>query len=147
MTATNHVLTGALIAASLPEPIIAVPLAFTSHFLLDALPHYGRSKIALTDKRFFMILSTDIWVASTILILLFTAKPLHWQLMIVCAIVSASPDLLWLPYWIRHLRGKVYKKSFVVVVLGRIQWAERPWGWTIELLFFGIMSFYLFQFL
>jgi hypothetical protein len=40
MTLTNHLLTGAAIAKLLPSPV-AIPIAFASHFVLDALPHFG----------------------------------------------------------------------------------------------------------
>jgi len=42
MTATNHALTGAAIGLLVGEPLIAVPAAIASHFICDALPHYGR---------------------------------------------------------------------------------------------------------
>jgi hypothetical protein len=32
---------GAIIALAISQPLIALPLAFVSHFVLDALPHYG----------------------------------------------------------------------------------------------------------
>jgi len=40
MTLTNHLLAGAALAKLLPLPL-AIPLAFLSHFVLDALPHFG----------------------------------------------------------------------------------------------------------
>ncbi len=51
MTETAHALVAGAIAAKFPNPIIAVPLALTSHFIMDAVPHWdigtnwrGRSK-------------------------------------------------------------------------------------------------------
>ena len=41
MTATNHALSGALIGLAVMQPILALPLAFVSHFMLDAVPHFG----------------------------------------------------------------------------------------------------------
>jgi len=40
MTGLNHGLVGGAIAHYLPLPI-ALPLALASHFLMDALPHFG----------------------------------------------------------------------------------------------------------
>ena len=40
MTASNHVAAGALIGAVI-NPWLAAPAAVTSHFVLDAMPHYG----------------------------------------------------------------------------------------------------------
>ncbi len=39
MLYTPHFLTGAAIAHLVPNPIIALPLAFVSHFALDCIPH------------------------------------------------------------------------------------------------------------
>jgi hypothetical protein len=41
MTATNHAITGAIIAVVIDKPVIALPLALLSHFAQDALPHFG----------------------------------------------------------------------------------------------------------
>ncbi len=40
MTGINHILTGGIIAGAMAHPV-AIPLAFASHFVLDALPHYA----------------------------------------------------------------------------------------------------------
>lgn len=50
MTLTTHGVTGALIVASMPVyPVVGLILAFGSHFLLDALPHWDY-KILSLDK-------------------------------------------------------------------------------------------------
>jgi len=41
MTITNHILAGAIIGAVIKEPALALPIAFASHFVMDALPHFG----------------------------------------------------------------------------------------------------------
>jgi len=41
MLETPHVALGAAIAVAIPNPIISIPLAFTSHFLLDMTPHWN----------------------------------------------------------------------------------------------------------
>ncbi len=41
MTLTAHAIVGAAIVSAMPEhPILGVCLAFASHFLVDAIPHY-----------------------------------------------------------------------------------------------------------
>ena len=40
MTATAHALVSGAIAAAIPNPAISLPLAFTSHFVMDAVPHW-----------------------------------------------------------------------------------------------------------
>jgi hypothetical protein len=39
---TNHVLSGALIGAAVRKPLPAFALGVASHFVLDAMPHWGR---------------------------------------------------------------------------------------------------------
>jgi hypothetical protein len=41
MLITNHVLSGALIGAAVRRPVPAFALGVASHFVLDALPHWG----------------------------------------------------------------------------------------------------------
>ncbi|MCL4360558.1 hypothetical protein M1555_04910 [Patescibacteria group bacterium] len=40
MTATAHALVAGAIASKFPDPVIASSLAFTSHFVMDAVPHW-----------------------------------------------------------------------------------------------------------
>jgi len=42
MLVTNHVLSGAVIGAATRKPWLAFPLGFASHFVLDAVPHWGK---------------------------------------------------------------------------------------------------------
>lgn len=41
MLETPHVVLGATIAAKVGNPLLAIPLAFASHFLLDVTPHWN----------------------------------------------------------------------------------------------------------
>ena len=41
MTITNHLLAGSLIGLTVAQPALAIALAFASHFVMDALPHFG----------------------------------------------------------------------------------------------------------
>ena len=41
MFVSNHILSGALIGSYVANPAVAVVLSFMSHFVLDALPHFG----------------------------------------------------------------------------------------------------------
>ncbi|HEU4489882.1 MAG TPA: hypothetical protein VFR74_03340 [Jiangellales bacterium] len=41
MLITNHVLSGALVGLAVPGPASAAAGGFCSHFLLDAVPHFG----------------------------------------------------------------------------------------------------------
>lgn len=41
MLETPHVIIGAAIATKIPNPLLSIPLAFASHFILDMVPHWN----------------------------------------------------------------------------------------------------------
>jgi hypothetical protein len=53
---TNHVLSGALIGALARRPASAFAVGVTSHFLLDAVPHWGKWG---SRRRFLRVAVTD----------------------------------------------------------------------------------------
>lgn len=64
MFITVHVATGAAIASLVPNPLVAVPLAFASHFVLDAIPHWHDIlKSEEPTRRTVKIAGTDLLVA------------------------------------------------------------------------------------
>jgi hypothetical protein len=137
MTASNHVVTGAVIAVAVGQPILALPLAFASHFVLDVLPHYGADNH--TSRLFLYSLVVDMGIAASFLLYLVLQQPDSWLLLFACAVLAASPDLLWLPYWVLELRGKPKPLGKVAHWLAKIQWGERSWGIIIELVWFAVM--------
>lgn len=133
MTATNHVLTGALLGFAIQQPIIAIPLAVASHFVLDALPHYGNKNLA--SRRFKLILGADMLCAGLVLIVLMLLQPAYWQLAVVCGIAGASPDLMWLPGWLRLIYSVPKRKLNGIMLFHKnIQWAERAAHYPLEVL-------------
>src|SRR3954469_10611419 len=101
MVASNHALSGAIIGAVLPLPI-AIPLAFMSHFLLDALPHYGIDrKERVTSLTYRLVIGCDLAVGISGGILL---AVLHKWNMLICGTIAYSPDLTWVWYYFRQGR-------------------------------------------
>lgn len=144
MTATNHVVTGMTLLAAVPHPAM-LPVAFLSHFALDALPHYGAPATEHTSHKFLVILFSDMGVAASFLLAITLLQPENWPLLVLGGILSASPDLMWLPRWLQELQGKDPGKLHLI---GRfhswIQWAEKPWGLIVELIWFLGFSYLLF---
>lgn len=135
MTATNHVITGALIGLTVHNPFIALPAAFLSHFILDALPHYGNNNH--TGRLFIGVLLSDSAVAGSYLLMLLILQPQYWLLAITCGIAAASPDLMWLSGWIREMRGLALKKRGPIRLFHKnIQWAENSKNFPIEIIWF-----------
>lgn len=139
MTATNHVLTGAVIALAVKQPALAIPLAVLSHFLLDALPHYGVESGTIFDYRKKTITRyiTPIDGALTILVLLWLGFFLNTgvsnALLVLCAFAAYLPDVLWLPTFVKELRTQVWEPhGWFRKMHQKIQWRERPWGIYVE---------------
>jgi hypothetical protein len=135
MTATNHALTGAFIGLAIVNPLIALPLALLSHFVCDAIPHFGSGHDHIEANWFKRLLIADISLCVVIAGVFATARPAHWFLAIVCAVLATSPDAMWLPRFIRARRG-LLPMSPVPLLLrfhGAIQWFERPPGAAVEI--------------
>jgi hypothetical protein len=110
MTATNHALTGALIGVSVNNPVLAVALAFASHFLLDALPHFGdddqRLKLVLNGRLFQTILVSDMVLCVLLASVFAVAQPANWFVIVLCAFMATSPDFAWFPDYLAAVRHK-----------------------------------------
>lgn len=140
MTATNHALTGALIGCMIGNPWVAVPVAFTSHFVLDAIPHYGAGAASLDkylrSKGFAVMLSVDALLCVALVAVLAVTHPAHWLLAAICAFIATSPDLAWLPGYVRTKAGKHFRtkrQNAVLKFAAVIQWFEKPIGGVVEL--------------
>ncbi len=138
MTATNHAVTGALIAAVVDKPVLALPLAFLSHFMLDALPHLGADT---RGRKFQYTLAFDVIMASSFLLSIVLLQPPGWLLLLAGAIVAMLPDVVWAPYYFLELQGKRQPTDPLDPFSqfhSRIQWGERPWGYLVEILWFAV---------
>jgi hypothetical protein len=142
MTASNHVVTGAVIAAVIDKPIIALPLAFISHFVLDALPHFGWEK---RDRTFLFILAADMAIAASVLLSIMMLQLLNWPLLVAAGIIASSPDLLWLYYLVYDLKGTQKAKGPFARFASKIQWSETTWGIIMETAWFLGGVIFLFQ--
>ena len=64
-------------------------------------------------------------------------QPAYWPLAIVCGIAAASPDLMWLPTFIRDYRKQKAKPLNAIMKFhAKIQWAEKPENVVYELAWF-----------
>lgn len=96
MQAVNHVVFGSLIAVTINQPLIAIPAALASHFIMDALPHYGEDPRAPRGSKYYLIRILADATASTLVVLYFISlHPPNVGLLITCAIVAVLPDFLW----------------------------------------------------
>jgi len=119
MLETPHVFVGAVIASKIPNPLIAIPLAFASHFILETVPHWNphlnteTEKFGKPTKKSTIITIVDSTVA------LVSGSLIAWQalpntnqaiLILACCLASVLPDLLEAPYFFLKVRTAWVKK-------------------------------------
>ena len=144
MTLTNHMLTGAVLAKFLPLPV-ALPLAFASHFVLDALPHFGYKTVGdrIRNLRLFKIVVLADFIATTLLVL-WLVKGGHYSWLLAGA-VAYSPDVLWIyRFAIEERFGKKEptEGNRFIQFHRNIQKYERVWGLGVEIVY-GLAAFLL----
>lgn len=150
MTAINHALTGAVIGLVVGEPLIALPAALASHFVCDALPHFGSGQPPATHlktKIFRYYLVTDASLCVLLVAILAIFQPQHWLLASVCAFLATSPDLLHINKYLKLSRGQHWKRGTFAKFADDIQWFERPIGAVVEIAWFTAALIILIPFL
>lgn len=136
MTGTNHFLAGASIGLTVTNPAAAIPLAFASHFVMDALPHFGVAFDPRTSKRpkiFGRVVRLDALIS--ILLIYFAVTSLPW-VVAACMIAALSPDFVWVyKFTFKEKFGKLppAPKGRLSQLHKDIQRYERPWGLLVEI--------------
>lgn len=146
MTATNHILAGALIGSMLPLPV-ALPVALASHFVLDTLPHFGidehqRNKSFIYKLFFYGDTAVSLGLAALVI----------WQQkwsMLLCGFVAYVPDVTFVYYYFRYgqdfnIHHHVKPSNHITRLHLAIQF-ERPWGIISELALAAVMAFPFFS--
>ena len=145
MTGLNHVLTGTVLALSIKNPVIAPLVSLLSHFILDAIPHFGNftsiyAPYTKVFKRYLAVEAIGITLILVFALIFFTSS---WWLIFVCSFCAIAPDIFWLIEK-RLLPENRFRKMFYRLHQG-IQWKERPWGWIIEVPYAALMVILLFK--
>lgn len=141
MTVSNHALVASLIAVTIKDPVIVLPLAFLSHYILDALPHYGYAghggyNEAFKHKATYVMEGFNL---IGIVILLFT---IHFSVWVVTAaiILALLPDFEWVIRYLFYERKNLKPPDTITARYHqKIQWCERWWGLFVEVGFFIVI--------
>ena len=116
---TPHVIVGAAIAYRVANPALALPLAFTSHFLLEKVPHWNPHLNAETEKYGKPTAqSTKIVIADAIIacvsVFFIASRVLpdtgHALVILFAGFAAALPDIIEGPYFFLGLRNKILKR-------------------------------------
>jgi hypothetical protein len=142
MTATNHALTGAAIATVVKQPLLAIPLAFVSHFVCDFLPHFD-IPMKFGSKRMYTWLVLDTLAAVSFAIFLLVNDVSNPVLLTIAAITAMSPDLAWAYYGLRGLQRKIDKYDRLTKFHHKIQRRLALPGFIIELVWASAMASFI----
>jgi hypothetical protein len=144
VTATNHAATGALIAMAVKQPWLAIPFAFLSHFILDAIPHFGIHEDDVIKRNghwlFRTVVAADVLLAVTLFIALPIAgrHTVAWGLILACMTSAFLPDATWIYRYFGEIRTKLARPhGWYDWFHQKIQWSEKPWGLIIEIVWFS----------
>lgn len=140
MIGFNHALSGSLVAVFTPAEYQAfIPLfAFLLHFVLDTFPHYGRDDTAPTDSRKFKnILKFDAVMCVLVVALACWLYPDKILWIGIGSFFAVLPDFLWIFKYYLPIKNRLADLFFALAA--KIQWGERPWAWSLEILYAMIM--------
>ncbi len=107
MTATAHALVSAAIARAVPNPYLAIPLAITSHFIMDAVPHWdiGTDWRSRSKTMTGALAIGETVFGITLAYFLFRGK-VETPLLLSCIIAGELPDWLEAPWYIFFAKNK-----------------------------------------
>lgn len=131
-----------MIALAVKKPELAIPLAFLSHFVQDAIPHWdygtGGPDGDLFSKRFNTFLIGDFIFSLILMVLIGLAFPEYTWLIWACMAVAASPDLMWGYYYLYKQKLKVQKAklNWLARFHYLIEWSESLPGAIVEVIWF-----------
>jgi hypothetical protein len=127
-------MTGAIIGLSISAPV-AIPLAFVSHYALDALPHHDSKDKSL--KKVTLILLVDIILCLVLVLIIFIIRPSYWWLAILCAFLATSADFMWFSGYNDLRTGKIPRpaaqRHVIVALHEKVQWFQKPIGVIVEI--------------
>ena len=149
MTGFNHGLTGAVIAIVVKKPELAIPLAFLSHFVQDAIPHFdyfqGKNGMGILRGKFNVLLVGDFILSILLMVVLGLAFPDHKWLIWSCMIAAASPDLIWGYHFLYRKKG-VKDYGLVLKLISKTESEYHGLlGVAGETIWFILMSFILIE--
>lgn len=151
MTATGHAVIGTVIAASISNPILAIPLSFMSHIAADLFPHWdpGTNRDKKSNNRFVAEAVIDVLASYlvTFLLVIFifpktnfiyafivvtAAQALDWGSALYVFFNVKNPPFF---YWVYLLQKKFDNRL------------DKPWGVIGQFAFLAFLVFFVWKIL
>lgn len=144
MTGLNHAVTGALVAAAIDKPAIALPAALLSHFAADMVPHWDyKVPGGLRAKQVVMLI--DLILSIWLLFALSLAVDATPWLVLAGGLLAILPDAMWLQFFIKGKSSIRGGKKRLINKVRRwhlwIQFSETGRGIYVEAVWFVLMIF------
>lgn len=131
MTATGHAVIGTLIAATIPIPWIAAPVAILSHLAADSFPHWdlGTNEKTKTRRQIMHEAFFDVLLGFVIsyLLIIFVFPTTNLLYAFIMIILAQGFDWVWAPYYFFKIKLPPFTWSYR---LGEIfdNKMDKPWG-------------------
>ena len=118
MLETPHVVVGAAIATAIPNPLISIPLALASHFVLDRVPHWNPhlntelKKFGKITTQTRTIVIMDVILSLTLgfyIASLALPNTAHAMTILFASFAAVLPDVIEVPYFFFGLKTKFIK--------------------------------------
>lgn len=149
MTATGHALIAALIAAKFHNPALAIPLAFTSHIVLDLVPHWdsGTHHRSKTRHRLFAEAALDVIISFFAAGFLYgpILGQTNYVYLYICVFFAQLPDWVMAPSLIFNSKFSLFTaaRSFGSKTNTKL---DKPWGIITQIAAVIIVYVLLFKF-
>ncbi|HKX24669.1 MAG TPA: hypothetical protein VJM46_05530 [Candidatus Saccharimonadales bacterium] len=94
MLVSPHVTAGAALGAVIGHPILVIPFAIASHFILDSVPHWQETLAPYQPtKKTFIRIPIDLAIGLAVILLAVQAQPQHAIAIWVGALFASGADL------------------------------------------------------
>lgn len=119
MLETPHVFVGAAIATKIPNPWVAIPLAFASHFVLEMIPHWNPHLNTETEKfghitrrstAITAVDSTFALIAGSFMAYQALPDWKHALTIFFACFAAVLPDVMESPYFFLNWKWKIIEK-------------------------------------
>jgi len=146
MLLTPHTIAGIAIATAIPDPYIAVPVAFGMHFLGDLVPHWDycyESSDGKMDKLYPMKIMLDMSIGIgiglffTFYFLWVMKNPIMAANIFLCGIASVLPDAITGPAIFNENASGLPKFMHRIQHIVHFK-AKLPWGILTQVLVSGV---------
>lgn len=136
MSITNHAAVAAILALTIKNPVVVIPLVLISHYVLDAFPHFGYAGgggfgEAFKHRLTYFYIGLDVLGS---IIVIWSIWATAW-LVYISALTAVIPDMGHIyRYFFKERKGlsKPGEGNLLSSFHHKIEWCERPWGLYVE---------------